>query len=339
MLTESDFPQTLAIDLEIKFNEGRQSMANKDYRKLIEVVPTTSDAKKEVFYGDKGRLRRFRGERQPQRFNEYKALITLDDWEYTETVKRQVLDDDQSGGQLKAKVGNFGNAVETSLQMETEEYIRNGVSQRSFDTHMFFEPFHTYVDSSGLDRGVTQGNVHWGGSQLDATTVQIMQSHFANLKSDTGKVLGMRLTDVVVKRGSVNAKTARELANSTFTVEASTVKGQMTENVFKGNFNIIEFDYGLGASEWMGLDLSDPEMKPVKVLSHTVSPGFDNMEYTQLLKDSDTGFWRNEFAFGIFGRFDWNPGDWRTAFLHGSSTYNPVLADNERQRVLQANAF
>ena len=337
MLTHDNFPQSLKTDLKIAYTEGREAFSSAEYREMIQVVPTTSSAKTEVFYGNKPKLQRFRGERQPKVFNEYKQTLTLDDWELTTTVKRQVLDDDQSGGFLRRKVTDFGNATERSLKEETERFLRDGVSVLGFDKTPFFNQAHVYTDSSGVTRGTAWSNWNYGVSQLDATTLQKTEEHFATLKGDDDEVLGMKLTHLVVKRGSNNHKTAKELSNSQYTVEVSTVKGAGTYNTFAGSFSIIPVDYGFGASEWAALDLSQSDMKPIKVLSHTISPGFDSLEYTQLLEDSDTGFWRNEFAFGVFGRFDWNPGDPRTAYLYGSSAYS-VTVDNERQRILKPNA-
>lgn len=335
MLTQSEFPKSVAKDLEIAFKEGREIGSDRAYRALIKVVPTTSTVKEEVFYGDKGLLRRFRGERQPQKFNEYKQNMTLDDWEYTISVKRQILDDDQSGGVLRSKVKNFGQVVESSLDKETWEFLHNGTSIAGFDGRNLYDFFHRYVTSKGEALGVTQSNMHLGGSQLDATTLQLENQHYAELQSDQGKPLGMKLTHIAVKRGSVNAKNARELSNSQYTVE--TAKQTFTENVFKGSFSLIEFDYGFGASEWISFDLSSADVKPINVLSHAVSPGFDNLEYTQQLEDSSTGFWRNELAFGVFGRFDWNPGDWRTTRLHGSSAYTFTPSDFDAVRTLYPN--
>lgn len=333
MLTKDNVPQSLKTDLKIAFTEGREAFVDSEYRQYIEVVPTTSTAKTEVFYGNKPRLQRFRGERQPKIFTEYKQTITLDDWEQTITVKRQVLDDDQTGGMLRRKVQDFGNAIERSLKQETEEFLRDGVSILCFDKTPLFNQAHVYTDSSGVTRGTVWSNWNFGVSQLDATTLQLTEKHFAELKGDDNEVLGMKLTHLGVRRGSLNHKSARELANSQYTVESNTSK----DNIFRGAFSIIPFDYGVGASEWIAFDLSQSDMKPIKVLSHTTSPGFDNLEYTQLLENSDTGFWRNEFAFGVFGRFDWNPGDPRTVYLYGSSAYS-VTRDLERQRVLYPNA-
>lgn len=334
MLTKDNFPQSLKVDLQTAYQEGRDEFSSREYRELIEVVPTTSSAKVEVFFGNRGRLQRFRGERQPKEFFEYKNTLTLDDWELTRTVKRQVLDDDQSGSMLRRKVQEFGNQVERSLKQETEEFLRDGVSQLAFNGQPLFGPSHIYRDSNGVNHGTAWSNVNWGGSQLDATTLQLDSRYFAELKGDDGAVLGMQLTHVGVKRGSNNHKSAMELSNSQYTVETTSFK----ENIFKGAFTILPMDYGMGASEWYSFDLSQSDMKPIKVLSHIVSPGFDNLEYTQLLEDSDTGFWRNEFAFGVFGRFDWNVGDPRTAYLHGSSSYSVTASDLERQKPKQLNA-
>lgn len=332
------FPESLRVDLDVAYNEAMKPTVNSDWRRLIEVVPTTSSAKVETFYGDKGRLRRMRGERQPQKFNEYKQTITLDEWEMTMTVKRDVLADDPSGSKLRQMVTDFGTEVASSLEAETWEFLRKGVSITGFDGANLFSESHVYKTSTGVTLGSVQSNLHRGGSQLDATTLRLTQQAMAQWTTDQGKPLGARVTDVVVRRGSLNAKTARELANSQFTVEASTAKGTMTENIFRGSFNIVEVDYGFGATEWAALDLSAPSRKPIKVLSHSTDAGFDSLEFSQLTEDSENGFWRNEYAFGVYGRFDWNPGYWYTAYLHGASDYTSTDSDLERVRVKYPNA-
>lgn len=331
MITRTQVPQALSATLDVAFKEGREAMVDGAYRAIVLVEPTTSDAKQMVFYGDKGRIRRLRGERQPQTFAEYKMTVTVDEWEMTYTTPRTVLDDDQTGGILRRKITNFGNAVETSIEAETWEFLHRGTSMLGFDKARLFDFNHRYVDSRGQTNTLVaaQANMHLGGSQLDATTLQLTEQYFAGILSDKNKPLGMKLTHIAVKRGSPNSKSARELLNSTYTVESNSFK----DNIFRGRFELIEFDYGFGASEWLAFDLSDSEMRPVVVLSHSVSPGFNNMEFTQQLQDSYTGFWRNEFAFGIYGRFDWNPGDWRTVFVNGSSGYTFAAEDSESQRV------
>lgn len=341
MLYQNDFPMSMKADMAVAFEEGRIPVAQQEWRQLCEIVPTTSSAKKEVFYGDVIDLRRFRSERQPHNFWEYCQTITLDDWELTRTVKRTVMDDDQSGGYIKDKIRDFGHQVDVSRQRLAEEHLRRGTSYRCFDTNMFFSINHVYTDCKGASHGPTapQANFHVGGSQVAASTVQRDASWFAHLVSDRSHPLGAKMTHIGVRRGTDNHKNAMELANSQYTVEVSTVKGTFTENVFKGAYGIIPFDYGIGDSEWYSFDLSQASRKPIKILSHSISPGFDNLEYTQLLEDSDTGFWRNEFAFGVWGRFGFNPGDWRTAYLHGTTTWvDPDDDDFERRPELWANA-
>jgi phage major head subunit gpT-like protein len=339
-LTKSNFPETIRVDLDIEYGQSMEKGTATEYQNLIEIVPTTSTAKREVFYGDKGQLRRFRSERQPQGFREYKQVITLDDWEYTETVPRSDLEDVQDpAGYLRNFVGNFANVVATSKEIEFWEFLRNGVSITGYDKDQFFSFNHTYTDTSGdTVAGITQANMHLGGSQLDTTTIALARQHFAGLVTDTGKAWKGRLTDVVVYQDSDNHNNAREIANSQYTVQASTVKGQMTNNIYQGSFNIIPTYYGIGTTEWMSLDLSNPRFKPVKVLSHTVSPGFNNFEFSQQTTGSYDEFWRRDWAFGVFGRFDYNPGYWQTAYLHGSSNYTFTPADSESQRVLMPNA-
>lgn len=340
MLTGSDFPSTVRVDLEIKYSEGLKAVQDPSYLRLVEIVPTTSNSKVEVFYGDKPRLRRFRSERQPQKFNEYKLNMTTDGWELTHEVKKDELNRDQSGGLLMKKALEFGTAVETSKQIEFFEFLRNGSSIKGFDKAHLYDFNHRYVTSSGVTLSVAaQSNMHLGGSQLDATTMQIERQRYAEYLTDQNKTWGLELTDVLVRKGSLNHKVAMELNNSQYTVEASTVKGQMTENVFKGSFNIMTTTYGIGASEWISFALNMPEFKPVKILSETVNPGFDNFEFTAigLERESESSFWRNDVSMGVKGYFDYNPGYWFTTFLHGSSAYTFTPDDSESQRVLYPN--
>lgn len=338
MLTGDQYPATIRVDLDVAFQNGIEGVLDPSFRQLLEVIPTMSTAKQEVFYGDRQRLRRFRAERQPRTVNEYKQLITADEWELTHNVKASVLEDDQSGQILTNRITNFGTEVERSKMKEFWEYFRNGSSIMGFDKARFFDFNHRYVTSSGvtISAVAAQANMHLGGSGLDATTIQIIKRAISNFVSDTNQKLGSRLTHVVVYQDSDNHKNAMELANSQFTVQVATAKGANTVNVFKGSFDIISTQYGLGETEWIALDLSDSNRKPVKVLSH-VKNGFDNEEFSQLDLESDNGFWRRELAYGVYGRWDYNPGYWMTSYLVGTSNYTFTPDDFENQRALYPN--
>lgn len=342
-LGQADFPISLGVDLEIKFSEGMKSIANQDWRRMLDIVPSDSNGKVEVFYGSNPRMRRWKAERQGQRFAEYKLSLTAERFELTMEYDRTEVNRDQSGGVLLGKMDNFTGSVDVDLTQEFMEFLHNGSSIKGFDRANLFDSSHVYVDARGVTNTLVaaQGNMNLGGSQLDATTLQADQFIFAQIKDDQNRSLGMRLTDILVIQGSANAVKARELNNSQFTVEASTVKGTMTENVFKGSFNIIETVYGFGASEWVSLALNNPEMRPVKVLSETRNPGFDSPRFSTVGIDSesDTSFWRGKVAFGIEMNYGYNPGYWQTAFLHGSSAYVFTPADLENQRELYPNQF
>lgn len=343
MLTGSDFPSTVRVDLAIKFSEGLRAKEDPSYLNLIEIVPTTSNSKQEVFYGELARLRRWNsGERKPKDFEEYKQNMTTQRWELTHEVKRDDLNRDQSPQKLlMKKAQDFGHAVALSKQIEFWDYLHNGSSVVGYDKEMFYGFNHRYVNSRGVSNSAVaaQSNMHLGGSQLDATTLQLERQHYTNILTDKNQKFGLRLTDVVVYDGSQNHKVAMELNNSQYTVEASTVKGQFTENVFKGSFNIIPTVYGLGMTEWISFALNIPEMKPVKVLSETVNPGFDNFEFKAigLEQESEGSFWRNDVSFGVLGFFDYNPGYWQTSRLHGSSAYVYAVDDLDSQRVSYPN--
>ncbi len=342
-MDRSLFPTSLGVDLKIAFDQGIQAMADNAYTQLIEIVPSNSDSKKEVFYGDQPLMQRWRGERQAKDFYEYKLTLNADQWELSRKWKRKDVAHDQSGGVLITKAKNFGEAFEVTKQREFWDTLHNGTSIMGFDKANLFDFNHCYVDSTGITHGSAQSNMHLGGSQLDATTLQLEKFRYTQIQTDQGNVWGLQLTHVGVLNGSLNHKLAMELSNSQFTVEANTVKGQMTENVFRGSFDIITTFYGLGASEWYSFALNMPEFKPIKVLSETVNPGFTNPRFTTVGLDpsneSDESFYNGYVKFGLEANFDYNPGYWFTANLHGSSAYVYTPVDQSRQRVLRPNTW
>lgn len=342
-MNRDNFPSSIRVDLEIAYSEGMKAVPDTSYTKLIEIVPSTSNSKIEVFYGDQPRMRRWRGERQAQTFNEYKMNINSDQWELTKSFKRKDFANDQSGGRLMQKAKEFGTEFELSKQQEFFEFLRNGASIMGFDKANLYDFNHRYVTSSGatISAVAAQSNMNLGGSALDAATLQLERAAYAQYVTDKNQKWGLQLTDILVYQGSANHKAAMELNNSSFTVEANTVKGTMTENVFKGSFNIMTTVYGLGTTDWISFALNFPQFKPVKVLSETVNPGFDNPRFTTLglepSNESSESFYRGEVAMGIEANFDYNPGYWFTTILHGSSSYSFTPLNNESQRVLYPN--
>lgn len=348
MITGSNFKESLnRADLDIKFSEGMQSRVSTDYEKLIEVVESISNSKTEVFYGDKSDLRRWRGTKKPNQFEEYKMTLTADAWESTREWKVAELNRQADPQKfLMTKIMNFGKDVAKTKENEIWKALRLGVSTTGFDRHPLFGPAHVYVNASGASNTLvaSQSNVDWGGSQLSVTTIQLDDEHFANVRTDKNNVWGTQLDTVIVRRGSVNDKAAREISNSQFTVEASTVKGQMTTNVFNGYFDIIRTDHPLwGASEWATASLGDNEFKPLKVLSETMNPGFNNPLVLYIgLEDDNTSegrFWRGDVAASVEMNWDVNPGYWQTIKLHGSSGFTYTPADLENQRLVLPNQF
>lgn len=346
MMTQDDFKQSLnRADLEIKFNEGLRSAVRDDYSAMIEVVESASNSKMEVFYGDKPNLRRWHGVKKPQEFEEYKLNITADGWELTYEWKEADLNREADpAGYLRREVQSFGYEFAKTKEDEFFKFLRNGVSVNGFDRHPLYGPSHSYVNAEGATNSAVAGqaNVHWGGSQLDATTLQLEQAHYVGLRTDKNRPWGLPMTHVLVKEGSVNHKNAKELSNSQFTVESSTAKGQMTQNIFQGSFNIISTQsVHWGDSEWASFALGDGRFKPVKVLSETKNPGYTNPKVLFIGVDgnnmSESRFWRGDVAASVESYFDYNPGYWMTTRLHGSSTYSPTVEDLESQRVLLPN--
>jgi hypothetical protein len=343
-IAASDFPQSINRgDLQITYEEGIRAVTDRQWEVLIQVEETPANSKNVVFYGDVPKMRRLRGEKQPQKFEEYKMNMFTDIWEVTFDWKIDEMRREQDPGKIiRRKVLNHAQNVEKTKQNQMWLFLRSGVSIIGFDKEEFYGTAHRYVDSKGVTNTAVsaQSNVHWGGSQLDATTLQLEEQHYAELRTDKNDDWGLVLSHVLVKQGSANHKTARELANSQFTVEVSTVKGANTTNIFQGAFEILTTrDVNWGASEWASFALNDPNLKPVYVLSETNNSGWGNEEFETVgLEEMSTDrFWRGKVASSTMGYWDFNPGYWMTTRLHGSSAWSYTPADYEDQRYLYPN--
>lgn len=326
-------------DIESAYMTSREKAVNPAFRQFFTVVGTNSDSKQIKFFGRRGKLRRMQGERQGNdRGPVYKMFASLDDWELTKVYSQNDLDDDPTGQFMLTDASGFANQVEKDLSSETMYALRQGTSRLSFDRVPFYSFSHAYVDEKGVTRGgTTYSNLNLAALGVSTSTVQVAGEYFANIKDDQGQPDPGKMTHAVARRGSTNAIALREIAKSVTTVESS--KGQGTINAWQGSFEVIEVDEGLGMDEWAAFDLSDDTNKPLIVLSHRKSPGIDNLEFSILGDGSDEKFWRRKVGMGVFGRFDWNPGDWRTAYLFGSSAYTFPAVDLTSQKNIDLNDY
>jgi hypothetical protein len=344
----SDFPLSInRADLEISFHEGIKRVLDADFEMLLTLEESPVDTKRVTFYGDKPNMRIWKGEKQPQNFEEYKLNMFTHPRELTYEWKESELNRETDPAKhIRREVTTMGEAHQRTKQDLFWRCLRNGVSVMGFDKHPLYGPTHRYVNSRGATNSTVsaQSNVHWGGSQLDATTLQLEEEHYVNLRTDKNRQWGLKLTHVLVKQGSANHVSARELANSQYTTAISTAKGQNTVNVFQGAFSILTTnDIEWGASEWASFALNlDSKFRPIVVLSETVNPGWDNPKFVatgldDMTNTSEGRFWRGTVATSIESYWDYNPGYWFTTRLHGSSGYSPTAFDFENQRTKQPN--
>lgn len=293
-------PASIEKGIRNEFEKARQSyQPMTSWRKITTVVDSKASQEKMVLFGEPGGLRKFNDERQASKFSEYSYVIKNEKYEDTLSIDRDLIEDDQTGMILQ-KARQFGTRYERDLDRTVLNHLGLGRSILCYDGQYFFDTDHSEKLSG------TQSN-KLGVSLLDDTTLQVAMQQFAGFKLDNGVEYGGRLTHVVVRRGSANAKKAHELANSTFTVEAN--KGM--DNYFRGMFQIVEVDYGITYNDWIAVDASSGIM-PVVLTDRT---GVENPEFVALEKDSSNGFWRDEWTYGLRVRFGLGFADWRTAIL------------------------
>ena len=296
-VTKNDIPYHLTTGLRtIFFNEFKREVED-DWRRIAVEVPSNKSKESYAWLGATPTMRKFVDERMPGALAEHGFELENEKWESTISVDADALEDDQYG-QIKLRVQQMAESARNFYGEKAFEALVNGDSTLCYDGQYFFDNDHEEGDSG------TQDNLL--DLELTSENLSTARSHMMRFKDDKGKALKINGDTVVVPPELES--TALEIVGAE-SIERYTASGddkKPTMNVHRGRYTVITTPEITDADSWY-LTCSNRITKPV-IFQNRKETDFNALE-----GNSETGFMRDEYLYGVKNRFAMGVGDWRLA--------------------------
>jgi phage major head subunit gpT-like protein len=222
-------------------------------------------------------------------------------YELTIEVDRDEIADDKTG-QIKVRIGELAERAATHKDYLCAQLLKNGENAgfNSYDGVTFFNDSHTSGDCGPQD------------NRLTATAMDPENPTAEEFRSALRKAIGtlMSFTDDQGDPVSLSATGLICVVPTTMYLTAleavsATVVGA-TPNVLAGAAKIIAFPWLTDASMWYLLK-TDGIIRPL------IFQDREPIEFTALTENSDEGFRREKFLYGVRARYRITYGYWQYA--------------------------
>jgi phage major head subunit gpT-like protein len=298
--TPSDIPYHLTAGLKTIFFKEYNRQVNDDWRKIVTEVPSTKASETYAWLGSTPAMREWVDERMPASLAEHGFQIDNKKWEASISVSKDALDDDQYG-QIRVRVQQLAEASRDFYRVKAFDTIVGGTATECYDGQYFFDNDHS-EGSSG-----TQDNLNT--LELTSENLTATRADMMRFKDDKGNVMGIS-GDILLVPPELEA-TALEIVGAE-TIERYTASGtdkQPTLNVHKGRYQVVVTERITDEDSWY-LICGNRVTKPVIFQNRQAT------EFAQLEANSETGFTRDEYLYGVKNRFNMGLGDWRLAYAN-----------------------
>lgn len=294
-LTRSDLPNLLEDGLKTVFFEALDATAG-NYERIATIVESESDEEQYPWLGAVPSMREFRDERMPLGLLEHEFSIRNKTWESSIAVERAAIEDDKYG-QIKLRIQSLAREAKRHIDEIVFTLMKNGFASKCYDGQYFFDTDHSEGDSG------TQSNK--GTSALSASSLQSAITAMMKFKDDCGKILGV-VPDLLVVPPDLQW-TAMELLESTYWPGEGIVTAKTASNVLKGKLDMVVSPYLADTNDWFVLSTKGV-VKPIILQSRMP------VEFAALEADSESGFMRDQYIYGVRARYNAGYGLWQMAY-------------------------
>lgn len=294
-LTRSDMPTLLEDGLKTVFFEALDATIG-DYERVATIVGSESDQENYAWLGAVPAIREFKDERMPLGLLEHDYTIRNKTWESSIAVERAAIEDDKYG-QIKLRVMSLAREAKRHMDELVFGLLKNGFVTKCYDGQFFFDTDHVDGESG------VQSNK--GSDPLDAASLQAAITAMMKFKDDRGKLLGIT-PDLLVVPPDLQW-TAMELLESTYWPGESETVAKVANNVLKGKLDLLVSPYLTDSNDWFVLSTKGV-VKPIILQSRTP------IEFAALEADSESGFMRDEYVYGVRARYNAGYGLWQMAY-------------------------
>jgi phage major head subunit gpT-like protein len=300
-LTRSDISGLLLAGLKTQFFTTFKEQES-DYEKICTIVPSDKDTEHYAWLGALPSVREFIDERQVGEFSEYEYQIKNKTWESTIAVDRAAIEDDQYG-QVGVRVKALAMEARAHLDQLAFGLLANGFTANCYDGTPFFGT-HPLGKNSPV-AGQTQSNTVTDG--LAGTSLTNAITAMRRTLNDQGRPMGIQ-PDTLVVPPDLEWE-AWSLLNSIYHVDPviSPQTQNLASNPLRGMLRIVSTPYLTSPSQWFVLD----SKRAVRAIVLQMRREF---EFTALESNSEEGFMRDQYLYGVRGRYNVGFGDWRSAY-------------------------
>ncbi|MGI6295478.1 MAG: Mu-like prophage major head subunit gpT family protein [Armatimonadota bacterium] len=294
-LTRSDMPRLLEDGLKTVFFEALDAAAG-DYSRIATVIGSESDQEVYSWLGAVPAIREFTDERMPLGLLEHDYTIRNKTWESSIAIERAAIEDDKYG-QIKLRVVSLAREAKRHIDELVFGLLKDGFTGKCYDGKAFFATDHAEGDSG------TQSNK--GTSALSANSLQSAITSMMKFRDDRGKLMGVT-PDMLVVPPDLQW-VAMELLESTYWPEEGSSTARAASNVLKGKLDLLVSPYLTDANDWFVLSTKGV-VKPIILQNRTP------VEFAALEADSESGFMRDEYVYGVRARYNTGYGLWQMAY-------------------------
>jgi phage major head subunit gpT-like protein len=282
----------------------RFSAAVTYYQDLATRVASTKDKENYKWLGSIPKMREWGTGRRAAGVRTESFDVENMKYEATLEVDRDEIDDDQTG-QIRVRVNELAIRAATHKDFLISDLLKNGATAgfNSYDQMSFFNDAHVSGASGSQDNKLTATAVDANNPTTDEfkKAFRAALAQMLGFKDDVGDPLS-----ISGGTGLVCVVPASMYLTALEAVSATVISN--TSNVLQGAARIIAFPWLTDQSQWYLLK-TDGVLRPFIFQDRAA------VEFTALENQSDEGFRREKYLYGVRARYRLTYGMWQYAVL------------------------
>ncbi len=280
---------------------NRFDKATTHFKDLSTRIQSNSDTERYKWLGSLPRMREWGTGRIAKGLGSESYSIENLKYESTLEVDRDEISDDKTG-QIRIRVAELAQRAATHKDYLIAQLLINGETAgfNSYDGVSFFNDAHVSGSSGAQDNKLTGTALDPDNSTTDEFKAALKTSIGAlmGFKDDQGDPMSISATGLACIVPSTMYLTALEAVNATLV--------SSTSNVVAGAARIIAFPWLTDQSKWYLVKTND-------VVRPFIFQDREPIEFTALTEQSDEGFRREKFLYGVRARYRMAYGYWQHA--------------------------
>ncbi len=303
-LTQSDIPELMLAGLKTEFDLAyRSTIDSSPVEQIATLINTTLPTQKYAWLGFSPPMREFIDERRPSGIGSHSTEIEDKVFEATLAVSRRAMEDDQLD-LIRLRIREMASRVAIHRHQMVVEALANGDTETIYDGNAFF----------GVRTVAGESVTNVTDSALDSDAIKAAVSAMMSVRDETGTPMGVTPDTLLV--GPELMWSAMELVQSPVVVKDSAATNYL--NVFQGKLKVLvsPFLTGDDAAKWFVMDTRRP-VRPIILQQRSDVP----VEFTALEagSGSEAAFMRDQYLYGVRGRYNVGYGLWQLAYAGGFS--------------------